>query len=94
MHFILQHQSPVTGNWEEKHSRLAIDTLKTDQKPHLYTLVIRPNNSFEVFVDRVSVQKGDLLVDLLPPINPPKEVSVYYTLYTNCTYTCLLLYTY
>jgi calreticulin len=31
-----------------------------DQVSHLYTLVVRPNNTFEVFVDNKSVRSGEL----------------------------------
>jgi calnexin len=50
VHFILRHQNPVTGKWEEKHAKNP-PAIKGDQKTHLYTLVIRPDNSFEIFID-------------------------------------------
>lgn len=42
---------------------------ETDQLSHLYTLVIRPDNTFEVFVDNKSVRSGKLddEFDFLPP---------------------------
>lgn len=57
VHFILRHQNPVTGKWEEKHAKNP-PAIKGDQKTHLYTLVIRPDNSFEIFIDKESAKKG------------------------------------
>lgn len=36
---------------------------------------MRPDNSFEVFVDQTSVNSGNLLEDVTPPVNPPKEID-------------------
>lgn len=47
MHFILRHQNPVSGEWEEKHAD-NVPAPKKDKKSHLYTLVVRPDNSFEM----------------------------------------------
>jgi hypothetical protein len=41
----------------------------------LYTLVVRPNGSFEVFIDMKSEMKGTLTEALTPPINPPEEID-------------------
>lgn len=34
-----------------------------------------PDNRFEVFVDSVLVNKGSLLTDMTPPVNPPEEIE-------------------
>ena len=73
-HFIMQHQNPVSKQWEEKHAT-GMPTAQTDRNTHLYTLVIRPDNSFEVLVDLETKKKGSLLEDMAPPINPPKEID-------------------
>ena len=36
---------------------------------------MRPDNSFEVFVDQTSVNSGNLLEDVTPAVNPPKEID-------------------
>ncbi len=36
---------------------------KTDTLTHLYTLIVRPDNTFEVLVDRASVKNGSLVTD-------------------------------
>jgi hypothetical protein len=38
VHFILRHQNPVTGEWEEKHAQ-DVPQIKVDKKSHVYTLV-------------------------------------------------------
>jgi len=41
----------------------------------LYTLVVRPDNSFEIFIDGTSTRNGTLLEDFDPPVMPPKEID-------------------
>lgn len=44
-------------------------------KTYLYTLVVRPDQTFEVFVNQKSERSGSLLEDFNPPVNPPKEID-------------------
>jgi len=74
VHFILQHQNPISGKWEEKHY-VEPPAPKTDKSTHLYTLVIRSDNSFEILIDQKSEKRGNLLEDMNPPINPPKFID-------------------
>lgn len=74
VHFILRHRSPVTNEWEEKHFSSAPPALG-DQKTHLYALIIRPDNSFEIQIDGEQSASGDLLTSMTPSINPPKEID-------------------
>ncbi|CAE8625945.1 unnamed protein product [Polarella glacialis] len=74
VHFILQHKNPVSGKWEEKHCKDP-PSVPSDQLSHLYTLIIRPDNSFEIQVDGVAKTTGNLLTSMQPPINPPKEID-------------------
>jgi len=74
VHFILQHQNPISKKWEEKHFT-SPPVPKTDKSTHLYTLVIRKDNSFEIFIDQKSERKGNLLEDMDPPVNPPKYID-------------------
>ena len=63
---------------EEKHAKKSdgdFSKIFDDKKTHLMTLVVRPDNSFEISVDRVKVNEGSLLVDMEPPVNPPKEID-------------------
>lgn len=79
LHFIVQYLNPKTHEYQEKHWKQAkfVSNLMqtfTDVKHHLYKLVLEPNNNFELFVDDKSIGKGNLLEDLDPAINPPKEI--------------------
>jgi len=77
LHFIFRHMSPVSGTFEEKHAKKPtadISGFFTDKKSHLFTLVINPDQTFEVFVDQDMVNSGSLLEDMTPAVNPPKEI--------------------
>lgn len=74
VHFILQHMNPITKEWEEKHFN-DNPTVRADRNSHLYTLLIRSDNSFEIFIDKDSTRKGNLLTHMNPPINPPAEID-------------------
>ena len=41
----------------------------------LYTLIIRPDQTFEIKIDGESVKNGTLLEDFAPSVNPEKEIS-------------------
>ncbi|XP_078509659.1 calnexin isoform X1 [Lissotriton helveticus] len=78
LHFIFRHKNPKTGEYEEKHAKRPDADLKayfSDKKAHLYTLVLNPDNSFEILIDQTVVNRGNLLNDMTPPINPPKEIE-------------------
>ncbi|XP_043530057.1 calnexin-like [Chiloscyllium plagiosum] len=78
LHFIFRHKNPITGDYEEKHAKRPDVDLKkffTDKITHLYTLVLNPDNSFEMLIDQTIVSKGNLLEDMTPPVNPPKEID-------------------
>jgi len=46
---------------------------ETDEWTHLYTLIVRPDNTYEVLIDGNSVQKGSLAEDF--DMLPPKEIK-------------------
>ncbi|XP_010609195.1 calmegin [Fukomys damarensis] len=78
LHFIFRHKHPKTGVFEEKHAKPPNVELKnffTDRKTHLYTLVMNPDDTFEVLIDQIVVNKGSLLEDVVPPVNPPREID-------------------
>lgn len=78
MHFIFRHKNPINGTFEEKHSKRPSNRMEetfTDKKPHLYRLILTPDNRFEVFIDSVLVNKGSLLTDMTPSVNPPEEIE-------------------
>ncbi|XP_007889529.2 calnexin [Callorhinchus milii] len=78
LHFIIRHKNPVTGGYEEKRARqpdIDLQDYFTDKRPHLYTLIVRPDNTYEMLIDETSVSRGNLLQDMTPPINPPREIE-------------------
>ncbi|XP_055939197.1 calnexin-like [Argiope bruennichi] len=80
LHFIFRHRNPKNGSFEEKHRKRSsavpkIDDIFKDKKPHLFTLVINPDNKFEVLLDKQSIHKGSLLEDFNPPVNPEPEID-------------------
>ncbi|XP_069781426.1 calnexin-like isoform X2 [Narcine bancroftii] len=78
LHFIFRHMNPISKEYEEKHAKRPDVDLKkfyADKITHLYTLVVNPDNSFEMLIDQTVVNKGNLLEDMTPPINPPKEID-------------------
>jgi len=76
IHLILRFKNQKTGEYKEHHLK-APPTMKNDKFPHLYTAVLRTDNSFEIFVDLVSVKSGYLTsdADWETPFNPPKEID-------------------
>lgn len=37
--------------------------------------MLNPDDTFEIFIDQKVVNQGSLLVDVVPPINPPREID-------------------
>lgn len=74
VHFIFNHKNPKTGEYEEKHFKSA-PSAKISKLSTLYTLIVRPDNSFEILIDNKSSKNGSLLEDLTPAVNPPAEIS-------------------
>lgn len=74
VHFIFKHKNPKTGEYEEKHlsSPPAARITKTTS---LYTLMVRPDQYFEIKIDGDMVKNGSLLADFTPSVNPPKEID-------------------
>lgn len=74
VHFIFRHKNPKNGEFEEKH---LTDTplIKTDKLSHLYTLIVRPDNTFEIQIDGDHVKDGNLLTHFSPAVRPPKKID-------------------
>lgn len=80
LHLILNHKNPKTGEYEEKHLKTKpnsekLKTFYSDSKTHLYTLILKRDNSFIIKVDNSVITKGNFQTDVEPPINPPKEIE-------------------
>jgi calnexin len=74
IHFIFRHENKKTGEIEEKHMT-SPPVSAVDKKTVLYTLVVRPDNTFEIKVDNNSVKSGTLLENFEPSVNPPKQID-------------------
>ncbi|KAH0808115.1 hypothetical protein GEV33_014666 [Tenebrio molitor] len=78
LHFIFKHRNPLNGSLEEKHCKKPKERIEdafSDKLPHLFTLVLQPDNTFEISLDRKIVNSGSLLEDFTPTVNPPKEID-------------------
>ncbi|XP_062122493.1 calnexin isoform X1 [Drosophila sulfurigaster albostrigata] len=78
MHFIFRHVNPINGTITEKHCNKPKNRLEEpfkDKLPHLYQLVVRPDNSFEIRLDHKIINEGSLLTDFKPAVNPPAEID-------------------
>ncbi|XP_059616199.1 calnexin-like [Phlebotomus argentipes] len=78
LHFIFRHVNPLNGTITEKHCRKSKDRIEEpfrDKQPHLYQLLLRPDNTFEIRVDHNVVNEGSLLADFTPSVNPPREID-------------------
>lgn len=78
LHFIFRHVNPINGSIEEKHCRKPRERLEEpfkDKLPHLYKLVVKPDNTFQISVDHKVINEGSLLSDFNPAVNPPREID-------------------
>ncbi|KAJ1567237.1 hypothetical protein HK405_006669 [Cladochytrium tenue] len=74
VHFIFRHKNPITGEYEEKHLKNP-PSVKVSKTSTVYTLIVRPDNEFDIRINNESVKAGNLLVDFAPEVNPPKEID-------------------
>merc|ERR1711871_1669323 len=76
IHLILRFKNAKTGEYKEHHLKNP-PQMKNDDLPHLYTAVLRADNSFEHFVDQASVKAGSLTSesDWELPFQPPQEID-------------------
>ena len=82
LHFIFRHINPKNQSVEEKHckklgtkERSDFEEYLRDKRPHLYRLIVRPDNTFEMSIDYKIVNHGSLMDDFNPPVNPPAEID-------------------
>lgn len=74
VHFIFKHRNPLTGVYEEKHLKNP-PRVKNDRLTHVYTIVVRSDNTFTLYIDLEVAAEGSLLEDFDPPVNPPAEID-------------------
>lgn len=49
--------------------------IKNDKLTHLYTLIVKQDNTFDLLIDNKSMKTGSLLEDFAPAVNPPAEID-------------------
>ncbi|KAJ3276301.1 hypothetical protein HK104_003694 [Borealophlyctis nickersoniae] len=74
VHFIFRHKNPKTGVIEEKHLT-SPPAARVTKQTNLYTLIVRPDQTFDILINSESVKKGSLLEDFTPAVNPPKKID-------------------
>ncbi|KAK7397965.1 hypothetical protein QQX98_012667 [Neonectria punicea] len=74
VHFIFNHKNPKTGEYEEKHLS-APPTAKIVKTTELYTLIVKPDNTYIIKQNGEEVKTGSLLEDFAPAVNPPQEIE-------------------
>ncbi|ODQ65851.1 calnexin [Nadsonia fulvescens var. elongata DSM 6958] len=76
VHFIIRRKSPITGEYEEKHLA-APPSVKQNKYTNLYTLIIHPNQDFEIRINGVTSKAGSLLTEgvLKPGLNPSAQIE-------------------
>ncbi|KAK3626350.1 hypothetical protein LTR56_019825 [Elasticomyces elasticus] len=74
VHFIFRHKNPKTGEYEEKHLK-SPPAARITKTTSLYTLIVRPDQTFEIKIDGGSVKNGSLLEDFSPAVNPEAEID-------------------
>ncbi|TRY71728.1 hypothetical protein TCAL_03416 [Tigriopus californicus] len=82
LHFIFRHVNPLNKTVEEKHckkldtkERTLFEEFFKDKRPHLYRLILNPDNTFEISVDYKLFNHGTLMDHFEPPVNPPAEID-------------------
>ncbi|KAL8780786.1 MAG: hypothetical protein Q9194_000719 [Teloschistes cf. exilis] len=74
VHFIFQHKNPKTGEYEEKHLK-SPPMARIVKTTSLYTLIVNPDQTYEIRVDGEKMKNGSLLEDFTPSVNPEKEID-------------------
>ncbi|KAL8837062.1 MAG: hypothetical protein Q9205_006282 [Flavoplaca limonia] len=74
VHFIFQHKNPKTGEYEEKHLK-SPPMARIVKTTTLYTLIVKPDQTYEIRVDGEKHKEGSLLEDFSPSVNPEKEID-------------------
>ncbi|KAL8284036.1 hypothetical protein RQP46_005149 [Phenoliferia psychrophenolica] len=74
VHFIFRHKNPITGEVEEKHLQ-SPPSPKITKTSALYTLIVRPDQTYEIKINNESAKSGSLLTDFSPSVNPAAEID-------------------
>ncbi|VDP26587.1 unnamed protein product [Heligmosomoides polygyrus] len=78
IHLIFRYKNPKNGTVDEYHAKQPSNIGSSywdDHQTHLYTLVVKPDGAFSVSVDEKQIMTGNMLTDLVPSLQPPKEIA-------------------
>ncbi|PIO76432.1 calreticulin family protein [Teladorsagia circumcincta] len=78
VHLIFRYKNPKNNTIDEYHAKQPSNIGSTywdDHQTHLYTLVVKPDGAFSVSVDQKQMISGNMLNDLVPSLQPPKEIA-------------------
>ncbi|GMT20085.1 hypothetical protein PFISCL1PPCAC_11382, partial [Pristionchus fissidentatus] len=78
IHLIFRYKNPKNGTISEHHARQPDSIASSywdDHKTHLYTLTLKGDGSYAVTVDYKSLYYGNILKDVVPAIEPPKQIA-------------------
>lgn len=76
VHFIFQSKNPVSGKMVEHHLKDPPTVANSyDKKTHLYTISVKSDGKFELYVDNELKKDGTLSDSFEPPIQPLKEID-------------------
>lgn len=76
IHFNFTHRNRISGAIIEHHLAKPLEIFDDfSSNNHLFTLIIRNDNTFEIQADTIILFQGSLLDDFIPPINPPKIID-------------------
>ncbi|OHT13979.1 Calreticulin family protein [Tritrichomonas foetus] len=73
IHFIFNYFHPKRKIYKELILKSPPEA-PVDVYNHLYTLIVRPNNTFSILVDNEIVKNGSLFFDFDPPLLEPREI--------------------
>lgn len=74
VHFIFRHYNPIAKKYEEKHLT-SPPVAKISKLSTLYTLIVKPDQTFEILINNKSAKTGSLLEDFTPAVTPAKEIN-------------------
>lgn len=74
VHLIYRQKDSKSEEMRE-HQLSEPPSVVNDKLSNLYTLIVRPNDEFEILVNRKQVKKGSLLEDFYPRLNPVKMID-------------------
>lgn len=78
IHFIFNHFHPKRHIFLQKSMKQNTkisNNVPIDVYNHLYTLIVRPNNTFSILVDNTEIRNGSLFFDFEPPLLEPYEID-------------------